>query len=282
MKKPIPFHHRIEIALWVIWVSIAKIARHNPLYKLSSPKVPTKRRSVKGLTIVVPVILACGGFFISRSPIFITHARDPNPIFLANPNQENILFITVDDLNNHQPQLISVWWILHLVSEPEFIFVPVYPIDWQQQPAKDLAFQELFTLENGHRLPKNFQELLHQREIFWSYSLVIDQAGLAKLRELFHAGNPPATAAKPSSNLAALEIQATQQILIHSLCHNQGDWLNTADPFTTLTMIKNHLTTDINTSVVIAGWAKLRHAPNLLSCEFMQARVMNKSTPPKP
>lgn len=279
MKKQLFLHQRIEIALWTALVHLIRVFRTLPLWRNRQATHRSHRRLARGVTFVVSILVICGAFLISRPSTTISQASEANQLYLAQSNQENILLITVADLKNRSSQLISIWWILHIPSETDYIFIPIYPTDWQGRPITDQQFAESFRLEQKPLLNKSFRDHLARRNLTWKHSLVVDQAGWNSIQELLLQSSASSVIAS-SGHLSEAETTIYQKTILNALCHNRGDWLNNTDPIPFLEILHPHLQTDIKNTAFVSGWAYLRHSPDRLACEFIDTQTMGNQASP--
>lgn len=128
----------------------------------------------------------------------------PTPAILS---QVNFLIVKVTSLEEAQPRLENLWWLLHK-PQGALNLVSVFPsLDANAEvDANTLARFALFSNENGFQLSTSFEDLLRSQDIEWQGYLILDDLAF---QYLIGAGSSSLsnTAEQPFSARASMIIQ---------------------------------------------------------------------------
>ncbi|MEW6178359.1 MAG: hypothetical protein AB1522_00380 [Chloroflexota bacterium] len=90
--------------------------------------------------------------------------------------QHNILLIHVDQLENKQPQMISVWGLILYFPEPKIILQSIYPYPLSGESLSPASFKI-----NDHKKPNAsfLQQVERQTQMKWDHYILIDHYALS-------------------------------------------------------------------------------------------------------
>jgi hypothetical protein len=261
--------NEMEIRFWVLWVRLLK--NRTALRTLGVICAVWVGTSL-GLLVGIVVQL----FFISGFSLAIQRLWTDTPAVQSVANgQENVLVILVDQLENEQPELRAAWLVLIHPSGSQLIFLPIYPSLQVGQNTLDTDLHRQFSLQADHSPSLAFLQALRNREMWWSYYLVMDEAALARMYALSFSVNDstnrfaslavshlPLDWSKPQ---LALDGQAR---MVNQFCGQTGAVVQ-AMPFDKmLETLAGEYYTDLSNEQFQQSWGFLRSYTGNLYCEF--------------
>jgi len=118
------------------------------------------------------------------------HESEDKPLQFARPSgngQLNLLAIGVDHLVSPQPNLESLWLIVFSPDVPHLMFLPIYPTSLDGRASDDSGEPLVvnFALDTNGDPDQGFRNILKARGIWWDTFILVDEAGISNIMQLF-------------------------------------------------------------------------------------------------
>jgi len=187
-------------------------------------------------------------------------------------NQFNLLIISVDDIDQEDAQLESIWLAAHAGNTSNITLIPVFPST--DDPTQNLTLAESFYFDRD-KPSKEFWDAMREINIWWKGYLISDITTSSKLIDFLgeiginnqHLSGEQATGSVTSwKDDTTLAIQH-QKIFFESICNRIA-----ANPSTNLQAIRElfdrEFRSNTQTKIFIAGWTTRAASNKKLTCTF--------------
>lgn len=214
--------------------------------------------------------------------------------------QRSILLVTVDKLDALHPRLTGVWAVLYVPANPRLTLLPIFPA-FSAGSGEQLVNSFGIQQEAGSRkLDPAFLSLVEEQIPWWSGYILLDQAALAEVVDLWVYSPANPSDSSPLGSSAPLEKYGSRVVsglpnaqddpysalfsqasLYQELCWGLA-WSETGSEGSQarerITRIKNHFSTDLDLETILTEIQDLRGLGGSLVCEFptlsVQARIV--------
>jgi hypothetical protein len=188
----------------------------------------------------------------------------------TSPVQENILVVGVSDLSAPEPKLVSVWMVLFLTDSTHVTLMPIYP-PFLPEISQSQRLAKVFGLDEGRQLSLKFIKALRDQNLWWNYTVVMDQAALSAVVDFVRASE----AGETNLGLTALDQRLDDPIslvgqtrLLQGLCYAAGELPYLPDVSGLYQLVPTHVVTDLPLVEFISAWQIRLAQGSQLSCEF--------------
>jgi len=138
--------------------------------------------------ILPPIILILFVFLIGLyQSAFSSSANELDPQGVSRVDKLNsLLLIVIDNLNNPEAQLLSIWQITINKLENEIKIIPVYP-----STNRTINYKLKTSFDNSLDIDQNkdFVREISENELHWKYYILVDPNGLSELIEFASYAN---------------------------------------------------------------------------------------------
>lgn len=211
---------------------------------------------------------------------------ESNKIINPLPNgQKSIIIFIVSYLDVKSPDLIGVWLVSYISTEPYATVLGLYPTSSQNEALFDNRLVDLLKLDNMNGvslLENDFIEALKRRNIWASGYLLIDVEGLNKALEVSLNGN------NPESNLNSEDLifhilnneeqpnsrQISQLVLLQQLCNKFSKPDSDAELNSLKDLYPDHISGNIDPDILIEDWLQFIKSRNGSFCVFPQKEML--------
>ncbi len=179
-------------------------------------------------------------------------------------NQHNLLFITVDDLENKHPRLTGVWLIAFYERSPDVDFLPIFPAASQETNAAATLAASFSLTEAGEPAP-SFWRGLEQWDTWWEGYILLDETGLGGLREILTDSqeiSAPAFASSWGNTLQA------QRSFLERNCQLFSGPLGSLSLPSLSGGMEPHIRTNLNGTQTSQVWSVFQRHRENLTCQF--------------
>jgi hypothetical protein len=202
------------------------------------------------------------------------------------PNGQKSLFIfIVSQMDTQTPDLLGVWLMSYMSSEPYATVLALYPTPIQNDKTIDNRMVASFKLKNVNGIPQlndEFLTALNKTNIWSNGYVIIDLEGLNEVLLI------SAKEANTSTNLNVEEIiyqisnlnessdyrLISQTILLQRLC-NKFTLVNSLTDLKTLRdLYPNHITSNIDPDLLLGDWQQFIKSHNGSFCVFPQKEML--------
>jgi len=169
----------------------------------------------------------------------------------GDPNQHNILFVLVDDLNSEQPILEGIWLAARQVGSQQWNWMPIYPTPLDETESEYAKPHGAFYLPSNRTTEPSTLPPLRAQRVWWDEVFWLDEAALG-LIQTFNGGEPRRMSDTWLEPQAALLDQVS---ILNKLC--KGGQAAASVPGTldqVLSLVPNHLRVSISPFELIARW----------------------------
>jgi anionic cell wall polymer biosynthesis LytR-Cps2A-Psr (LCP) family protein len=187
-------------------------------------------------------------------------------------NQFNLLLIGVDDIDQPDASLESVWLAAHVENSPKITLIPVFPSP--DDPAQNLLLTESFYIDEG-KPSKEFWDAMRNTNIWWKGYLISDLAASIKLIDILGGvgiNNQQMNGIQAVSSITpwkddALVAVNHQKIFLESICNRIAT--NQIPNLKDISEILDHkFRSNTQTKVFIARWITQAVSNEKLTCAF--------------
>lgn len=156
----------------------------------------------------------------TKPPILVSQeTRTPQPL------DPFTLIILVDDLESINPRLEGVWLQRFADGGLGSMFFPLLPSQAEDGVQRDMNLRGAFWLEGPGEPSQQFQTILHDRNLFWNWIIILDYHALRELGQIMTELDPTYLPLN-QVGLAGLSysvenrahVQSNQVIFIDDLC----------------------------------------------------------------
>jgi hypothetical protein len=209
-----------------------------------------------------------------------THAALPRfSIPTLNNGQRNILLIGADSIDKTSAHLQGIWMVTYYTTSSTINLWPVYPTIANGEVAVDADLTRTFHLLRDSSFPQldpQFISTLKLKNFWWSGYLIFDEYAT---RELLGLINKESDASQSSIDLRELSSLFNVSLDAQSAYQQQMIWLDIScqtilsqesrpvwDKISSL--IPDHISSDLDTGLIISEWQILFDDPGIQSCKF--------------
>lgn len=233
------------------------------------------RKAVIILTAIAFFACLLIGIAISETPLLeqlisATPAAAENVQPASSTNQQNILLVHVDQLENGQPQLRSVWAVFIFLQEPSsMMFAPLYPMgseDYQQR------LRESFAVSSDGALQPGLLALIEQDiQIKFDNYVLVDNDGILSSASWFSAfTNGTGLALTAAPDTASLDAESE---FFSAVCQYIPQAKNEGAPaFPWQNLFPEHAATNLAFQTAITNWKTLIEKGDPVNCEVINHR----------
>ncbi len=223
------------------------------------------RKSAVILGLIAFVICGVLGFFAARQTLNPSSTTQDPPETPATQIQQNFILLLVDDLEQANPNLNSAWFmLLYKGSSPNINFQLIYPVT----NFPDRSLKNQFTLTDGGALDPAFIQLVHnQYQITIDNYIILDKYALNRIAEWLGASE---LVYDPSDSDSMITEQT--HLLEQGCAFMKSPSINTSSPFDWVSLVPNHMRTDLTFEQAISSWKQLADQYTLLSCDIFGSK----------
>ena len=206
-------------------------------------------------------------------------APTPSPIPSLPDGERILLLVGVDQIDNKQPQLVSLWLLTYYLNNQPIQLLPIYPgINGRADQFEDELLNAFSILpgDGAAQLNPTFLQLLKDHNYWLSGYLILDTEATAQIIDMFgglsndhklRSGKEimqalPDSEEQPQSALYQQTNLFEQACLILSQLPRQPDWSQI------LRLLPDHIITDLQPYQLLAEIQMLASNPTLVHCEF--------------
>lgn len=102
----------------------------------------------------------------------------------ADPNQQNTLFVLVDDLNSSNPILEGIWLAARQEGSDEWNWMPIYPAPLDEADSEYAKPHSAFYLPNSEMTDATALPPLRAQRVWWDEVFWLDEAALGLLQTI--------------------------------------------------------------------------------------------------
>lgn len=191
---------------------------------------------------------------------------------IPNNNQFNILIIGVDDMDQPDANLESIWLAAHTENSLKITFIPVFPSP--DDPDHNLTLADTFNLDHG-KPGKEFWDEMRKTNFWWKGYLIGDRSTLIKIIDVVEGART--NGHEMNSTIAVSNITSWkddpwiainhQKLFLESICKgiSSHQSLN-------LKEINEILSSDFRSSaqtkIFLAGWTARAISNDQFTCTF--------------
>lgn len=218
--------------------------------------LPRLKKYQTALIIAIFLLYAAIGFYLANEVRLYFMAppaiAEPTPAILY--PQRNFIIIHVDNLSRQRPQLVSIWALFTVFSEPPSLaFKPLYPKLVPFKQSNPLS--ESFALTEYETLSPDFISELNKFNFDYEGYILLDQYAILALSGWI-TGETPQIAGEIANNPEqAWNLVAGEQALLDLVCERlvipaekRGPAIRWRD------LTPNHLRTNLSFETVITSW----------------------------
>jgi len=181
----------------------------------------------------------------------------------GDPNQQNILFVLVDDLNFEQPILEGIWLAARQVGSNEWNWMPIYPAPLDETDSQYAKPHGAFYLPTSEMRDVNTLPPLRARPVWWDEVFWLDEAALGFLQTA--SGHDPLAMADTSLEPQAALFEQVQ--IVDELCKSGQTVAGGAGALDQLlALLPSHFRQSISPFELITRWDAWSQAGFPLSC----------------
>ena len=253
------------------------------------------------LSIIAFIICLVIGVYVGSME---THAKNPTPVRPNSPtqsptipttenrqptrpnnpksnslNQRTLVLIQADNLINSQPRLIGVWLAIYMPTQPQIIFLPLYPSEGGVPSPLAQALSDSFGFTPQGTLTLAFEQALQTYNFKYDGKLITDEEGLARIVDGLHGldlgDGSGIRDGKTVSGLLALPWEnsraalSSQKRLLNGICarwasaQEKIDWLSFL-----VGAVPKHIRTDLSFGIFVDDWNTLTSTGRPIKCEI--------------
>lgn len=217
------------------------------------------------------------GYSLGQSRIL--GKKSPFPIAGApslGNGQRSILLVGADRLGDPRSNLESVWLALYVPSNALITLIPVYPSQKDERLSETDPLPLAFKFDEEKRLDPVFLESLENRNLWWSGYIILDDYALEKfinfLKKAGDRDDPKFSTAFLTDLPSVKEDEQTalrsQTTALQELCRASSRLDASTDIASLLSLIPEHILTDLNEGEILAEANLLFSNGRSLTCEF--------------
>jgi hypothetical protein len=196
-----------------------------------------------------------------------------------NNGQRNILLISVDSINKASAKLQGIWLVTYYTTSSTINLWPVYPTTNNGEVYYDNDLVKAFHLTfdaDTPRIDPKFIRALEAKKFWWSGYLIFDEYATTEVLNLL---NEVPDRAQSSTDLRGISNPLLVGLNVQSSFQQQMSWLDVScrtllsqnnhpvwDKF--LSLIPDHISSDLDTSLILSEWQLLTDNPGVLTCKF--------------
>jgi hypothetical protein len=189
-----------------------------------------------------------------------------------NSNQQNFLLVRVDDLTAASPQLVEVWIVLTLYSDPpQVMFIPLYP---SYDTAKNATIASSFALDSqGNLAGKLTGKVASMYGVNINGYIMTDTAGMNAIANWFGIDGITASPNPAQSDNETHALLLTSQSFLQSVCKQLkgGGALHQYQSIRWSELAPLHFQTDMSFEQFLASWDKVNHASAPQQCDVLSS-----------
>jgi hypothetical protein len=231
----------------------------------------TKARIAITIAIVFFTAFTVLGFFIARGygrSLSVTKAASsfpsPDPA-----SQFNVLVIHVDDLQQPDPQLVSVWIIMAAhYDSPYLSFKSLYPDPLSLRPPVPL--QVLFSLDEQGIPSEAFMKWINDFRINMSGYVILDNSAFEQVGGWLTGEQMEWQNILPRNKGQFQKVFLQEGKLFETICTNISvETMDNRQPLRWSELIPNHFRTDMSFESMAVNWDKIASAAQQPHCEVV-------------
>lgn len=271
------FAYRFELTLHrLVIASVHRQARFRPAIPVSLSGLDKWQNRLLLLASVFAIAVLGGNAWFS--------AVTPQPASKAAVSQQKTLLIVVDDLTRSQPELQSVWLAVSAEAQTQMI-APIFPGSLKGGAQEDERLRSVFGLARNGALQRQFENNLHEKNIFWNSYVIVDHYVVESLVDILSGvdmGNGFLSGRQFITELSDLQgskyaVLSGHAMMVKQLCFRSTTYFQTLNPEMLLDSFEGHLITNISRRQWLQAWYDMRNRKLGLNCEFP---TMQKALPP--
>jgi hypothetical protein len=169
----------------------------------------------------------------------------------GDPNQQNILFVLVDDLTSEQPILEGIWLAARQVGGQQWNWMPIYPTPLDETQSEYAKPHGAFYLPPNQTTEPSSLPPLRAQRVWWDEVFWLDEAALGLIQTI----NGSEAVSMSDTWLEPQAALLDQVSILNKLC--EGGQAATGVPGTldqVLSLVPDHFRLSISPFELIAGW----------------------------
>ncbi len=205
------------------------------------------------------------------------------------PNGQKSLFIfIVSRLDNQTPELIGIWLMSYMSTEPYATVLAIYPSFIQNETTIDNRMLNSFrlkTIDGITLIDDEFLSNLKEKNIWSNGYVIIDFEGLAQVLSVSSEGGNPSIDLRwediidqISNNNPPISSLITQTFLLQELCNQY----TVVDSIAILKQLRDlypyHISGNLDPDVLLGDWQQFIKSRNGSFCVFPQKEVLLQNT----
>jgi hypothetical protein len=222
----------------------------------------------------------------------ISSSRTPTPPKLQNKQtpvqthnysaplvQRTLVLIQSDDLKANHPRLIGIWLAFYFTTQPQIIFLPLYPPEPGGESPQSEALADSFGFTPQGALTLAFEQALQAYNFQYDGYMITDHEGLARIVDGLHGidlgdGSGIRDGKTVSGSLAFPWVNpgaalTSQKRLLNGFCKR---WADNKEPISWITLIgtsvPDHIRTNLSIGIFVDDWNALTSLAKPIKCEI--------------
>lgn len=221
------------------------------------------------ILLILFIICAAMGFSGAKSAWqsisgVIATPVNPTANSVAAGIQHNLVVIRVDDLQSHDPVLISTWILFTTFSDPPYLVMKIlFP------GSKITSLKNNFYLDPEGRLAPQFEEEIQKLNFPWDGYLLIDNQGIQKLSEWLLDQPVEFLPYDPQSSPDGFTVFLDDSRRLSSFCESLSDVQQESTfPFWR-EIIPSHMRSNLGFDDLVLYWDYMTRSTNPPYCEII-------------
>jgi hypothetical protein len=226
--------------------------------------MPKARIALFSAVFLVFAIIGFGlaYYFRFRLPTQVTAA--PQQDLLVENSQQNLLVIHIDDLQDPDPNLISVWVVFFVSHDRTYLsFKSLYPDPLSNHYA--IQVDNRFSLNQEGMPGEDFLEWVQKQSPRWTAFLIIDQVGLDSIASYLNSPELEQIVPRNHDQLTAVWQQEAR--LIDHLCQYMQLDTEKTTKFEWKQLIPEHIRSDLTIENALQVWDQIEIKNATPHCE---------------
>lgn len=187
-------------------------------------------------------------------------------------SQQNFLLVRVDDLTASDPQLVEVWIVLTLYSDPpQIMFIPLYP---KYDESRNTAVESSFAIDSrGDLSSKLVSKIADLYDVTINGYIMTDAAGMNAVASWFGIDGISAGSAPAQSDADIHAVLLNSQTFLQGVCRQlkDGDGMHQYESMVWSQLIPLHFQTDLSFELFVSSWDKVNRASPPQQCDVLSS-----------
>jgi hypothetical protein len=243
-----------------------------------------KRRRWFAYLLLFGISLAVGGWLGFRiGEIGETPSATPISPFpeVTRPDQRSLLILGVDRVDSTEARLQGAWYVVYRQNHPRITLIPLYPAPPGSDSSRQAVLEEKFRLHSDGAVdPAFFRATQDRFEMSWDGYILLDDIAMIEIVDFFGGvtvngeliSGPRAVGSIPRPWDNSPDAVLQQAFLVETICENITLETTPKTYDKILSLIPEHLQTELTTDEAFSDWLGLLSSGDPLICDFPSLR----------